>query len=776
MWPAGGLNRRMAHRDQAPYTTPDALNVRTRDVIEGRARGGQRPGLSKAYSTQLGSGNPIRLLSQMTTHNTSSVKYFVDNFNGDSLSSQWSDASWLAAGIAVESNELNMTGGTVEAGSVLDAISDIDTSSDYAVDVQILPYAGAHHGTYKVFLRMDNSTPDATDEGVIVTFSITGATGVYSGTIVSYSGGTPTSTALTGGTTGNANPGVLSVAVSGTGITVKWNGTSIGSATAASHSGARMGLGLEATVDGGAVIVDWFRVRYVATGNYQSLRTFLCASSNGLFYTETAPGQIAALSTSTTLNSAYHLQAAEDLQKLYIADYGDPKVLVTNATVASDGVTLDSASVADWTAVGINALDYVAVILTSAGDTVAGTYRISSVASGDVTLATSTGGAGTGLSVRIERGVKVYDPSAGTLATLVETAGKPPAGCRVIARYRDRIVLAGNLVEPHNWFMSAQGDATDWNYSATASTGAVAGNNSEAGQIGEPVRALCPYRDDYLIMGGARSLWVMRGDPKFGGELDNLSRNVGIVAPQAWCWTPEGALVFLSYDGLYMLPPGALGAPIQVSADVLPDELRKIDENMYTITMAYDVDAEGIHLYLTGAVSGNIWHWFFDWDVKAFWPVKIPGTMEPTALIAYNGWSSNTSGVLLGGRDGYIRWFRDDAETDDGTEIASHVVFGPFRPGGSDFKDGVLTQMRSTVAANGGSVTWSILKSDRAENIVDGGTAMATGTWATGHNRRTASRVRAASMAIKLSAVAGSLRTWAMEKLSITLDWKGRQR
>jgi hypothetical protein len=712
----------------------------------------------------------------MNIHNTNSLKYFTDNFNGTSLGAIWSTASWLTAGLAVEDSEVNMTGGTVEVGSVMTAISDIDTSSDYAVDVQILPYQGAHHGTYKVFLRMDNTTPAATTDGVIVTFTITGATGAYSGKITSYASGVGTDTALTGGTTGNAEAGVLSVAVSGTGITVKWRGTSIGTATAAAHSGSRIGLGMEATVDGGATIVDWLRVRYIATGNYQSLRTLLCASAGGSFYTEDQPGQLAALSTSTTLESAYHLQAADDLQKLYIADYGDPKVLVSNATVAANGLTLDSASVADWTAVGINALDYVAVILTSAGDTVAGTYRIASIASGDVTLATSTGGAGTGLTVRIERGVKVYDPSAATLSLLVESAGKPPAGCRLIAKFRDRIVLAGNLVEPHNWFMSASGDATDWDYSATTSTGAVSGTNSEAGQVGEPIRALCPYRDDYMIMGCARSLWVMRGDPKFGGEIDALSRTVGIVSEQSWCWTPEGAFLFLSYDGMYMQPPGASGSPIQVSADVLPDELRHIDENLFTVTMAYDINGEGVHIYLVGATAMNTSHWFFDWEHKAFWRVQVPSDTEPTALISYTGWDANSSAVLLGGRDGYIRRYRDDAETDDGTEIESYVIYGPFRPGNSDFREGLMREMRVTVAANGGSVAWSIIKNDRAENILTEGTTVNSGTWAAGHNRRTSARVRASTMVLKVAAVSGGLRTWAMEKLGVTFSPLGRQR
>lgn len=62
-FPAAGLNRRHAFQDQPPFTTPAAENVQPYDALEGRERGGSRPGLAKAFSTSLG-GVP-RLLTDV---------------------------------------------------------------------------------------------------------------------------------------------------------------------------------------------------------------------------------------------------------------------------------------------------------------------------------------------------------------------------------------------------------------------------------------------------------------------------------------------------------------------------------------------------------------------------------------------------------------------------------------------------------------------------------------------------------------------------------------
>jgi hypothetical protein len=52
-FPVSGLATDDAYAEQRPGTTPDAVNVRTQDSFEDRARGGSRPGLAKYISQRL---------------------------------------------------------------------------------------------------------------------------------------------------------------------------------------------------------------------------------------------------------------------------------------------------------------------------------------------------------------------------------------------------------------------------------------------------------------------------------------------------------------------------------------------------------------------------------------------------------------------------------------------------------------------------------------------------------------------------------------------------
>ena len=55
IFPLKGVDKNWANSTQPPLTSPELLNVRPQDVSENRARGGQRPGLTKwGAGTQIG--------------------------------------------------------------------------------------------------------------------------------------------------------------------------------------------------------------------------------------------------------------------------------------------------------------------------------------------------------------------------------------------------------------------------------------------------------------------------------------------------------------------------------------------------------------------------------------------------------------------------------------------------------------------------------------------------------------------------------------------------
>lgn len=158
---------------------------------------------------------------------------------------------------------------------------------------------------------------------------------------------------------------------------------------------------------------------------------------------------------------------------------------------------------------------------------------------------------------------KVYDGWTDTMATWTATAGDLPEDSdnrkgRLLALYRGRIVVSGLPGDPHNWFMSAMDDPTDWDYSPATVTEAVAvaGNNSVVGLVGDVITALMPLSDDVLVFGGDHTVYQMTGDPAAGGRIDLVTDGTG-VAWDAWCKDPTGALWFFGgRGGVYRYAPG----------------------------------------------------------------------------------------------------------------------------------------------------------------------------------------------------------------------------
>jgi len=66
-FPRDGLHEGLAAEKQPPTTSPLLQNVRPFDVEDERIRGGQRPGVVKAYETQVGGTRPVILMTQIAT-------------------------------------------------------------------------------------------------------------------------------------------------------------------------------------------------------------------------------------------------------------------------------------------------------------------------------------------------------------------------------------------------------------------------------------------------------------------------------------------------------------------------------------------------------------------------------------------------------------------------------------------------------------------------------------------------------------------------------------
>ena len=286
--------------------------------------------------------------------------------------------------------------------------------------------------------------------------------------------------------------------------------------------------------------------------------------------------------------------------------------------------------------------------------------------------------------------------------------------------YRDRFIRP---VSQAIW-ASRQGTYTDWAMSADISD---VGRPfviqlAEAGELGGNITALIPHKDAYLLAATSSSLWAVRGDPAADGGLQNISRDVGIVGPRAWCRDHLDRYYFLSSHGLYTV--SASGDGVQgLSEDVIPEELTGVTDE--DTVLEYDHATRGVRIYIPSAEVS----WLFETDQKAFWPFKV----------------------------GYA---------------GSHVAIGPLQMNDKETY-GRLLRLHGITAASSADVTWRVLVADTAEQVsvyakaaietlVASGSPSnihSSGTWTAGVNHRSYPRARGLFMILLLSASG----TWGWE-------------
>ncbi len=304
--------------------------------------------------------------------------------------------------------------------------------------------------------------------------------------------------------------------------------------------------------------------------------------------------------------------------------------------------------------------------------------------------ATIIGPSGTGLGETLQNSSPITLGTGYTITTLTSTGrgypgGATPTDCFLCCNWRGRFVLAGDQNNPQNFYMSRVGVPTDFNYAAEDPAAAVAGNLSESGQIGEPIVALIPYTDDYMLIGCTNSLWMLQGDPANGGTIVRVSDQMGLVSPNSWCVDPAGTLYFIARGGLYSVRPiwEFYQPPQLLSGETYDQYFQAIINGSYYISMQWDVDAKYMHIFATPTDDSTVGqHLIFDQRNGGLWPQVYPLNMGPTATVRYaaNNITGGQRAILLGGWDGYIRQWTLDNLDDDGTAISSYAVLGPVKP------------------------------------------------------------------------------------------------
>lgn len=399
-----------------------------------------------------------------------------------------------------------------------------------------------------------------------------------------------------------------------------------------------------------------------------------------------------------------------------------------------------------------------------------------------------------GVAYTVGNPPKIYDPSVGDLGeirnhTAEEGKGVVPVGPRLVALYKDRIIYAASDSQPHVWWASRQGDPNDWDFTQEDSGAAVFSQGSSlAGRMGDPITAIIPHSDDCLVVGAYNNLHIVRGDPGYGGTMSLISDKIGIVGPHAWSKVPDGMVCFMSADGLYIISAGCHGAPVSLSRERLPDELTNLTDQREIVTLEYDTQNRGLHIMVTRRDSSTSSHWWYDWERKSFWRVKLKKDHEPHALHERTAWD-NQQRVLLGGRDGRIRYFDRAFEYDDGDvdgngdpkPLDAYLLYGPFQLQQEGYDEGVLTELKADMGEVSGRVQWDVFAGQTSEECwikVLSDNSRESGYWSganlSGQQYTSRPRVRGVSAIVRVKS--GEIRRWFMERVTGVLRSAGRRR
>lgn len=368
---------------------------------------------------------------------------------------------------------------------------------------------------------------------------------------------------------------------------------------------------------------------------------------------------------------------------------------------------------------------------------------------------------------------KKWTAGTNTVATWAASPGTLPvsgsARPRLIETWRSRIVVSGIEGDPHNWFMSAVGDANNWDYAptTTVATQAVAGNNTDAGKSPDVINSMCPYSDDILIFFGDHSIYQVTGDPAEGGRLDRISDSVGGAWGRCWTKSPDGAVYFFSSrGGIYRMSPGS--APQDITQDGLRERFTDLNMNTTLIRLAYNDREKGIHVFLTPLGGGATTNYFYDIRGNSWWPDKFTTAgQNPTAVHIYDGDTASDRTVILGGQDGYLRVFDyTPVKNDDGVAIDSYVWLGPIQL--QNRPKLMLTELKPTIATGSDDVTFNVHSAETAEGA-KAGSSKFNGDWVAGRNKSERRRTVGHDIFIKLSNNTVN-EDWAYEFLGIEVD------
>ena len=383
----------------------------------------------------------------------------------------------------------------------------------------------------------------------------------------------------------------------------------------------------------------------------------------------------------------------------------------------------------------------------------------------------------------------VYDPVLETVNDLEsKKAGTVPSKPRLIASWRNRLVLARTVDEPHNWHMSAVGDAENWDYfpALPVVTQAVSGNNARAGLAADMINTLIPYNDDLMIMGGDHSISRMTGDPMAGGQIDVISQTIGMAFGQSWTMDPEGVLYFVSTESrIYAMTPD--GKIQKISNKYIEDAvLEHWNESEFRMKLVWNSKDGGLHvLFLPNSLAAGqsagigVDALFYERVNNAWWRDQFAAEVVPYSAIVRDGDSPQDRTVLFGNEDGTVlNWAKQSVNsttiTDYNDNAINAWVFIDIASETSSQSETLrCTSVETIMSHYTQDAKIRLYADDNPLTLPDSEAAV---EWAPpGRSGRLPLRAKGANLGLKISAT-GASGAFSTESIHVTLTKAGRSR
>jgi hypothetical protein len=606
----------------------------------------------KSFSELLGSGEPIRLMTWARRSASPSPNRFLYEFSETSGSTPVALDVAFWTNLGGSSPVVANSAATGAGGSLvfLDAYNQTTTTASPAsletVTISITQLILADDAV-RIHMHLPASSPN-TNSGITVKLT-TDATTEYTIDLLDH--GSVVASATWPLYLGNPTLELKVVTTSSNLVKASLNGDVVLShqLTSYARSGDLAGFGLLQTAGVQLVQprIDWFAYDFTPTAATEFPSEGLIASSAGIIYRELTDHtleNVADNGTSIPLASDVRIHAQPYLETSIIADYGIRHERLSKniaATITSGGsgiCTLDDTAISGgdgWDSLLIDADGDVLEIVditNTAGALQVRSYDITGVHdTNGVTFAAPTGThTASAVAYRILRYIKVYDTGSNVVSrhvsgslqldgTDVDVSSSAPAGCKSVSLWAGRIVYCNNMLAPQGWWMSAIGYPYLFDYGDTGLVGenglttdavllslgsaaAVNGSQSEfAGLLGEPIVTAIPITDDILIFACKTSFYYLLGNPRDGGRINNITKDVGIVGIDAWCRDSSGRLFTLTQDGLYEI---TTDRATPLSRDMVPQSLLNVSADDNEVSLSYNIPRREVEIHVSSKEFG----------------------------------------------------------------------------------------------------------------------------------------------------------------------------